>query len=82
MLREHPSVAECAVVGVMDEEWGERVCAAVVLHAQCMMSLEDLRAWAKPRLAAYKLPTRMLVLESLPRNVMGKVEKRELAKLF
>lgn len=82
VLREHPSVVECAVVGMPDAEWGERVCAAMVLRAQYMISLEDLRAWAKPRLAVYKLPTRMLVLEALPRNVMGKVEKRELAKLF
>lgn len=82
VLREHPSVVECAVVGMPDAEWGERVGAAMVLRAQYMISLEDLRAWAKPRLATYKLPTRMLVLEALPRNVMGKVEKRELAKLF
>ena len=82
MLREHPSVVECAVVGLPDAEWGERVGAAMVLRAQYIISLEDLRAWAKPRLATYKLPTRMLVLEALPRNVMGKVEKRELAKLF
>lgn len=82
VLREHPSLSECAVVGVPDAEWGERVGAAIVLRERSAMNLEDLRAWAKSRLAAYKLPSRLLVLEALPRNVMGKVEKRALGKLF
>ncbi len=82
VLREHPSIRECAVLGMPDTEWGERVCAAVVLHEASAMNLEALRAWAKSRLAVYKLPSRMIVLDTLPRNAMGKVEKRALGKLF
>ena len=81
-LREHPSVAECAVVGVPDLEWGERVAAAVVLKDGGALDLPSLRIWAKEFLAAYKLPSRLLVLDTLPRNAMGKVMKPAIATMF
>ncbi len=81
-LREHPAIAECAVVGVPDVEWGERVAAAVVLKDGDALDLLTLRTWAKEFLAAHKLPSRFLVLETLPRNAMGKVMKPEIAKMF
>jgi malonyl-CoA/methylmalonyl-CoA synthetase len=81
-LREHPAVAECAVVGVADPEWGERVAAAVVLHEGDVLDLSSLRAWAKELLAIHKVPSRLLVLDSLPRNAVGKVMKPAVAALF
>jgi len=81
-LREHPAIAECAVVGVSDEEWGERVAAAVVLRDEGTLQLEELRAWARERLATHKIPTRLLVLQTLPRNAMGKVTKPAVKSLF
>jgi malonyl-CoA/methylmalonyl-CoA synthetase len=81
-LRRHPAVAECAVVGVPDAEWGERVAAAVVLNNGDGLELSSFRAWAKEFLAAHKVPSRLLVLEALPRNAMGKVMKPALAALF
>ncbi len=81
-LREHPSVAECAVVGVPDPEWGQRVAAAVVLKDGGALDLPSLRAWAKEFLAAYKLPSRLLVLDALPRNAMGKVTKPAIKAMF
>ena len=80
VLREHPAIKECAVVGVADVEWGERVCAALVLQAGAALTLDELRTWAKQRLATYKVPSRIAVLDALPRNAMGKVVKPELAK--
>jgi malonyl-CoA/methylmalonyl-CoA synthetase len=81
-LREHPAVAECAVVGVPDLEWGERVAAAVVLKDGGALDLDSLRIWAKEFLAAHKLPSRLLVLDALPRNAMGKVTKPAIKAMF
>jgi malonyl-CoA/methylmalonyl-CoA synthetase len=82
VLREHPDIRECAVVGVQDPEWGERVCAAVVVRPGAWLDAESLRAWARERLAPYKIPTRVLALAELPRNAMGKVTKTELVRRF
>ena len=81
-LREHPDIAECAVVGVPDPEWGERVGAAIVLRDKRTMELESLRSWAKAHLASYKIPSRLLIVDALPRNAMGKVTKPVIVELF
>jgi malonyl-CoA/methylmalonyl-CoA synthetase len=82
VLRTHPAITECAVVGIEDPEWGERACAAVLLSAGEALTLDELRDWAKQRLASYKVPTRLLCLDELPRNVMGKVTKPDVKRLF
>ncbi len=82
VLRSHPDIQECAVVGVADIEWGERVCAALVLEPERQLTLESFRIWAKEQLAVYKIPTRILTLEELPRNAMGKVTKPRVVELF
>jgi malonyl-CoA/methylmalonyl-CoA synthetase len=81
-LREHPAVAECAVVGLPDPEWGERVAAAVVLNEGDVLDLSSLRAWAREFLATHKLPSRLLVLDALPRNAVGKVIKPAVVAMF
>jgi malonyl-CoA/methylmalonyl-CoA synthetase len=82
VLRTHPAVTECAVVGVPDDEWGERVAAALVLQQGEALDLPALRSWGREVLAAYKLPSRLIVLDALPRNAMGKVIKSQVTKLF
>jgi malonyl-CoA/methylmalonyl-CoA synthetase len=83
VLRTHPTVRDCAVVGVPDPAWGERVCAAVVARDR-----DDppepaaLRAFLKERLAPYKVPKEVRVVDDLPRNVMGKVTKPAVKELF
>jgi malonyl-CoA/methylmalonyl-CoA synthetase len=81
VLRMHDAVRDCAVVGVPDEEWGERVVAALELH-EGRVATEELREWAKQRLAPYKVPKELRKVDALPRNAMGKVTKIDVARLF
>lgn len=82
VLREHEAIADAAVVGVADPDWGERVCAALVLAGDEAPELSTLQSWCKERLAPYKVPRQILVLEQLPHNAMGKVVKLELRQRF
>lgn len=82
VLRTHTAIGQCAVVGVDDDHWGQRVAAAVVLHENETLDLDSLRAWSKERLAPYKIPTLLLTLDDLPRNAMGKVTKPAISELF
>jgi malonyl-CoA/methylmalonyl-CoA synthetase len=82
VLRDHPAIQECTVVGVADPEWGQRVAAAVILAPGASLDLDGLRAWAKQRLAPYKVPTLLRVVAALPSNPMGKVMKPEVGRLF
>ncbi|HLG06714.1 MAG TPA: acyl-CoA synthetase, partial [Gemmatimonadales bacterium] len=81
-LRTHPAVADCAVVGIPDAEWGERIGAAVELKPGRRLDLEELQGWARDRLAPYKIPRMLRCVEALPRNAMGKIIKPEVARLF
>ena len=82
VLRQHPAIDQCAVVGVPDPEWGERICAAVVLRTGCVLSAASLRAWVKARMAFYKAPTRIILVDALPHNGIGKVQKARVQQLF
>lgn len=77
VLVEHAHVAEAAVLGRSDDRLGERVTAAITA-AIADPDLDDIRAFCRARLAAYKVPDEIAVLDALPRNAMGKVVKDEL----
>ena len=74
----HPAVANCAVVGVPDEQWGERVHAVVVCKPGAQVSEEEIRAHTKTLIAGYKAPRTVEFVETLPVTPTGKVLKREL----
>ena len=76
VLRQHPAVVDVAVFGVPDERWGEVVAAAVV--ARTAVTAEDLIAFTEGRLAGYKRPRSIRVVDELPRNAAGKVLRRVL----
>jgi malonyl-CoA/methylmalonyl-CoA synthetase len=77
-LGDHPAIAEIAVVGEADETWGERVTACVVARDGATLTLDALMAFARERLAVYKVPRALKLLPALPRNAMGKVQKKQL----
>jgi malonyl-CoA/methylmalonyl-CoA synthetase len=82
VLRSHDGVSDCAVVGIADVDWGDRVCAAVVPKSMSQVTPEELRAFTKDRLAPYKVPKSILFVDHLPRNAMGKVTKPAVQDLF
>ena len=79
-LRSHPAVTDVAVAGIADEEMGQRVGAAVV--ARTPVTLEDLRFHCRELIAYFKLPERLIVVDEIPYNDTGKVNRRQLAELI
>ncbi len=81
-LSDHPAVADIAIIGVPHERWGETVKAVVVLRAGASADAADIIAFARARLAHFKCPTSVDLVESLPRNPSGKILKRELREPY
>ena len=84
-LLELPYISEAAVVGLEDAEWGESVAAALVVNPNTDvtdLSLQRVRTDGKALMAPYKLPKTIKIVDSLPRNAMGKVEKSKVKPLF
>lgn len=77
VLREHPDVADVAVVGLPADSTGEQVVAAVVAAAGARVDPDELRGWARERLAGYKTPRRVVLVDDLPRSQIGKVLRRQ-----
>ncbi|MBJ7472786.1 MAG: acyl-CoA synthetase, partial [Solirubrobacteraceae bacterium] len=78
LLVSHPSVLESAVIGVEDEEFGQRLRAYIVASGE-PVTQEELQAFVRNNLARYKVPREVIFLDEIPRNQMGKILKRELA---
>ena len=79
VLYEHPRIREAAVVGLPDDEWGEEIGAAVVLHDGEELSPQEVSDYVKERIAAYKYPRVVWFLEELPKGPTGKILKREIS---
>ncbi|KAK8943468.1 Malonate--CoA ligase [Platanthera guangdongensis] len=92
VLLEHPAVLECCVVGLQDNDYGEIVSAIIVINEDLKkiadgllkpaITLEELQEWAKEKLAPYKIPTKLFLWDTLPRNAMGKVNKKDIRRLL
>jgi acyl-CoA synthetase (AMP-forming)/AMP-acid ligase II len=78
VLAEHPSVLEVAVIGVPDDRWGEVVKAVVGLKPEATATEEELIAFCQERIAKYKCPQTIQIVDALPRNPTGKILKKDL----
>jgi long-chain acyl-CoA synthetase len=81
-LYARPEVEECAVIGLPDREWGERVTACIVPRPGHSVVPEELRSFLKSRLSPFKIPKEYVVVSELPKSAAGKILKRQLKKQF
>ena len=81
-LRAHPAVAEVVVIGLADSDWGQRAAAAVQLKSDARADAAELIAFARGRIAAYKVPRELRFLEAIPRAASGKISRLAVRKAF
>nr|WP_238529330.1 hypothetical protein [Dietzia alimentaria] len=77
----HPAVLDCAVVARPHPDFGESIVAVVTLNDGAELSIDDLREFCGERIAHYKLPHDLVILDEIPRNASGKILKREVRKV-
>ena len=82
LLHSHPDIVDVAVIGIPDARWGESVKAIVVCRPGASTNAEELIAFVRPHIAAYKVPRSVEFVATLPRNASGKILKRELRQLY
>jgi len=78
VLARHPAIAEIAIVGMPDQTWGDRVCAVVRTQPGQTLALDELRRWAKERIADYKCPRELQIWEELPKGPTGKLLRKNI----
>jgi long-chain acyl-CoA synthetase len=82
VLYQHPAVFEAAVFGLPDEQYGEQVCAAIVLKSGGQVEVAELIDFCRKRIGGYKIPRRIEFLEEMPKSAVGKILKRTLREMF
>lgn len=80
VLLPHPAVRDLVIFGMPDEQWGEAVCAAVILEKDASLTLEEVKAYCQGKIGGYKIPKRLFIVEEIPRNATGKPVKHVLRK--
>ncbi|KAM7406021.1 hypothetical protein PAMP_000427 [Pampus punctatissimus] len=81
-LLAHPDIIDVAVIGTPDATWGQKVTAVVQLRRGQCLTLPELKTWAREHMAPYTIPTGLVLVEEMPRNQMGKVNKKDLLRHF
>ncbi|XP_051948345.1 malonate--CoA ligase ACSF3, mitochondrial isoform X2 [Xyrauchen texanus] len=81
-LLAHPDITDVAVIGAPDATWGQKVTAVVQLRKGKTLTLSELKVWGRKHMAPYTIPTELIMVEEMPRNQMGKVNKKDLLRQF
>lgn len=81
VLEQHSDIADVAIIGLPDKDWGEVVCAAVVGRDGRAPDLEELREFCRGKIGGYKIPKRMIVVDAIPRNHTGKILRGVLVEM-
>lgn len=81
LLCQHPKIRECVVVGVDDEKYGQKI-AAIIVTAEKDLTLKEIKDWSADKMPKYWIPSMLKLIDSIPRNAMSKVNKKELSKLL
>jgi long-chain acyl-CoA synthetase len=82
VLYTYPDIHECAVIGLPDKEWGERVTACILLRPDRKFDEEKMKIYLKSRLSSFKVPKKYFVMDDFPRSPAGKLLKKELRQMF
>ncbi|HQL82188.1 MAG TPA: acyl-CoA synthetase, partial [Spirochaetota bacterium] len=82
VIYQHAAVAEVAVIGIPDPKWIELVAAVVVPRAGSTVTEKELTEYCRQKLAGFKCPKRIMIVDRLPKNPSGKILKRELKETF
>lgn len=80
-LSQHPDIQECVVVGIDDEKYGQKI-AAIIVPVDKELTLKEIRDWAADKMPKYSIPVMLKMVDSIPRNSLGKVNKKELIRLL
>lgn len=81
-LLKHPLINEVCVFSLMEREWGQIIAAALVVNSNNNITLEEIKSFLKDKLASFKHPKKILIVESLPKTELGKVQKEKLREMF
>ena len=82
ILYGHSSISEVAVIGLPDDQWGEVVVAVIGLKEAKIVDKEEILDFCKEKLSGYKRPEKIIIVDKLPRNSMGKILKKDLRKKY
>jgi acyl-CoA synthetase (AMP-forming)/AMP-acid ligase II len=77
-LMQHPAIQDCAVIGLPDDKWGERVTAILQLRDGAMVDKDEVTAFVKTRIGSVKAPKQIEIWDDLPRSKVGKILKADL----